>query len=467
MDTAILQQTQARLMSLDALRGIAVLLMVLSGSISFGGLLPAWMYHAQVPPPLHMFNPDLPGITWVDWVFPFFLFSMGAAFPLALAPKLKKNRNGVVLIQTFKRYCLLLFFAIFIYHARAWVISDNPGNLEYFISISCFILLFLIFSKTNFESEKFTIVRKVIGLLIAILFLGFYQFKGLSFDLNKSDIIIVVLANMALFGSMIWIFTQHKPWLRVAILPLIMAVFISGKLTDSWTNTVFNWSPVPWAYTFYYLKYLFIIIPGTFAGEWLANAKNTNVIHKTSYKTTSIALLCLILIGLNTSLLFSRDLIWNLLSTTVLSFLILFLCRKSKLPNQYKNLAHLGLFLLVLGLFFEPYEGGIKKDPSTYSYYFVCTGLALLTMLSFILIESAGYLKGLWMFLSKVGQNPMIAYTAGSLLLLPLLRITHLEDNLNLLNQSAWGGFFKGIIFTTLVALITVFFTNKRIFWKT
>lgn len=32
-----------------------------------------WMFHAQTPPPTYAFNPDVPGITWVDLVFPFFL----------------------------------------------------------------------------------------------------------------------------------------------------------------------------------------------------------------------------------------------------------------------------------------------------------------------------------------------------------------------------------------------------------
>ena len=51
--------------SLDALRGLAIILMVLSSMQAFG-ILPAWMYHAQVPPPDHVFNPGLPGISWVD-----------------------------------------------------------------------------------------------------------------------------------------------------------------------------------------------------------------------------------------------------------------------------------------------------------------------------------------------------------------------------------------------------------------
>ena len=39
-----------RALGLDALRGFAILTMFLSGLIPFG-VLPDWMYHAQVPPP--------------------------------------------------------------------------------------------------------------------------------------------------------------------------------------------------------------------------------------------------------------------------------------------------------------------------------------------------------------------------------------------------------------------------------
>lgn len=56
--------------ALDALRGYAIVTMVLSGAVVYG-VLPGWMYHAQVPPPTHVFNPAAPGITWVDLVFPF------------------------------------------------------------------------------------------------------------------------------------------------------------------------------------------------------------------------------------------------------------------------------------------------------------------------------------------------------------------------------------------------------------
>lgn len=60
-----------RAYALDALRGYAILTMVLSATIA-GSILPAWMYHAQTPPPDHVFDPNIAGLTWVDLVFPFF-----------------------------------------------------------------------------------------------------------------------------------------------------------------------------------------------------------------------------------------------------------------------------------------------------------------------------------------------------------------------------------------------------------
>jgi predicted acyltransferase len=157
----------------------------------------------------------------------------------------------------------------------------------------------------------------------------------------------------------------------------------------------------------------------------------------------------------------------NVIITIYLAIVLVFLCRKSVLNEVYQNFIYLGIFLLILGLFFEPYEGGIKKDPSTYSYYFVCSGMAFLTIFSFILLEAGAHLKYGFKFMAKVGKNPMIAYTAGNLFLLPLLRISHLETTLNLLNENVFGGFVRGLIFTSIVSIIALIFTNKRVFWKT
>lgn len=93
MDQPLYKSKMERSLALDALRGMSILLMVLSGSIAFGDVLPAWMYHAQVPPPDRVFKPDIPGITWVDLVFPFFLFSIGGSDPAFSPEEMDSSRD--------------------------------------------------------------------------------------------------------------------------------------------------------------------------------------------------------------------------------------------------------------------------------------------------------------------------------------------------------------------------------------
>lgn len=311
--------------ALDALRGLAILLMVLSSSIAFG-ILPAWMYHAQVPPPDHVFKPELPGITWVDLVFPFFLFTMGTAIPLALQKKLAVQSPLKTASQILQRYFLLIIFALFTFYARAWVMSSTAGTPEYLLSIAGFFMLFLMFSHFNHIKKNLLIVSvKLVGVALAITFLYFYPFKN-GVSLNSSDVIIIVLANMALFGSLIWWLTRNKPLLRIGILPLVMAILLTAKDTASWNYSVFHWSPIPWMYKFYYLKYLFIVLPGTFAGEWLlqrANAKSEALTREAKTILTMVAVLSLMLLVCNVVCLYRRWLLPNILITGITSTLIL------------------------------------------------------------------------------------------------------------------------------------------------
>ena len=70
-------------------------------------------------------------------------------------------------------------------------------------------------------------------------------------------------------------------------------------------------------------------------------------------------------------------------------------------------------------------------------------------------------------YFSMNGKNPMVAYVAGSLLLLPLLSLTALKPFWDGMNQNAFMGFMKGIVFAGIVSLITIFFVKRKWFWKT
>lgn len=457
--------------SLDVLRGFAILAMVLSSSIAFG-ILPAWMYHAQVPPPAHVYNPELPGITWVDLVFPFFLFSMGAAFPMAFYKRLKEGEPAWKLaVQIVQRYLLLVFFALFTFHARAWVISQTPGVPHYLVSIACFVLLFFMYVQWKGERHgKVLLAVRVLAFAAAIAFLVFIAFAR-EVQLHRSDVIILVLANMALFGSVIWLATRQQPGLRLGLLPFVMAVFLGSKTEGSINDALYSWTPFSWMYQFYYLKYLFIIIPGTFAGEWLL----TRMQHSTgarpetgSWKT--IAAAAVVLVGLNTAFLFSRALVLNGVCTVALLAFIGFWLRRTE-SNEVqacrRRMIAAGAYLLLLGLAFEAWEGGVKKDPSTYSYYFITGGLAFFALLAFDIASGLRGVRPLTHYLALNGRNPMVAYVTGNLLLLPLLHLTGAIALFKSMETDGWLGVLRGLLFTGIVSLVTVFFVKRKWYWKT
>ena len=114
------------------------------------------------------------------------------------------------------------------------------------------------------------ILIEVLGYAVGVVLLFSVDYNdGRSFDLACSDIIILVLANMAFWGSIVYLFTRHNPWLRIGILPFLLALFLGSSTEHSWQQAVVNFSPVPWLYHFNFLKYLFVVIPGTIAGEYL------------------------------------------------------------------------------------------------------------------------------------------------------------------------------------------------------
>lgn len=459
--------------SLDVLRGFAILAMVLSSSIAFG-ILPAWMYHAQVPPPGHVYNPELPGISWVDLVFPFFLFSMGAAFPLAFHKRLQAGEPAWKLGgHILQRYLLLVFFAIFTLHARAWVISKTPGVPEYLLSIGCFVLLFFMYVQwKGGNHKKLLSCVKVLAFLLAGAFLYFLPFSdGQGWQPHRSDIIIIVLANMAFFGSIIWIATRHRPLLRIGLLPFVMAVFLGGKVEDTWNQALYNWTPFSWMYQFYYLKYLFIIIPGTFAGEWLLKRMQPGGLPVTGKQPWAlIGVVSLTLVVLNTVFLLARYTVLNLAVTASLLALLAYLLRNRELNAVYASRRHMiqaGAYLLLLGLFFDAYEGGVKKDPSTYSYYFITGGLAFFALTVFDISERYRAVKPVANYLALTGKNPMVAYVTGNLLLLPLLHLTGAMALFQWMETDVWLGVLRGFLFTGIVSLVTVLFVKRNWYWKT
>ena len=572
--------------ALDALRGYAIITMVLSAMEAFS-VLPRWMYHAQVPPPDHVFDPTIYGITWVDIIFPFFLFSMGAAIPLSLGRQHAKGESIMKLTwKTVQRWVKLTFFAIFIIHAFPFMLGYEQEWMRYAMPIFFFILLCLMFMPNPFGLSPYK-ARAITwsAYLVAVGFMLLQPYAGgAPFRLTDSDCIMLILANVSLTGSIIYLLTIGRPLRRLALLPFLIALFMAAHTANSWPALLIHTSWLPWLYLPAYQEYLLIIIPGTVAGEWIAQwlekmkandtskglvenyqkkseavlenesplkggreavlengnkvkndekvvLENENKVRTRSEEMKDkenalalpVALLSLVLIVVNVVLLFGRHLVANLVATMVLTALTAWLLRsrreadttgveaakqrvaskdassqnaakqevsnreassqeaaKQEVYNQkcsstpasptlhfWQRLSSAGAYLLLLGLCLESYEGGIRKDDVTLSYLFVTCGLAFYALLLLTVVCDHWHVRWLCAPLEMVGKNPMVAYVSASMVIIPVLILTHIYPYIDALSSQPLTGFLKGVLLTALCMALTAWFTHKRWFWKT
>ncbi|OXB00011.1 acyltransferase family protein [Flavobacterium pectinovorum] len=95
--------TRERLISLDVFRGLTILLMTIVNNPGDWGNV--------YPPLLHA---EWHGCTLTDLVFPFFVFIMGVAVPLAMPDKIYDQTTfNKILVRSLRMFCLGIFFNFF------------------------------------------------------------------------------------------------------------------------------------------------------------------------------------------------------------------------------------------------------------------------------------------------------------------------------------------------------------------
>ncbi|HEY3412459.1 MAG TPA: DUF5009 domain-containing protein [Armatimonadota bacterium] len=468
-----------RASALDALRGLAILAMVLSGLVP--GTLPAWMYHAQDAPPTHVTNINLAGISWVDVVFPFFIFSMGAAIPLALSRRLEKAKWWSVIPGILWRGVLLAAFAFFRDHVDPFAFTNSPTRHDWKMALVALVLVFPIWGrmpKTIPQAIQWLI--RVVGVSLALVLLSTYRYSdnaNLAWNhhamrqwVERGDIIILVLANVSVFGSLIWLCTRKSWFARLAPVGLMVALKISAS-APGWGQTVWNATPVPWLYRMEFLKYLTVILPATIVGDlmvdWLrARAKEHVTAQWPLWRLIPLTVLLFAFVPVCVTGLMERWVIATTLVTVGMLLLGALLTMKplTELERFITRSFQWGAYWLILGLVFEPYEGGIKKSNATISYFFVTLGLAILTLAAFTLLIER--LKGRWSVALLVdnGQNPLLAYIGISSFALPVVVLSGLGAWLDARLTTPWQGALHAAIVTLFLALAVSAATRAKVF---
>jgi predicted acyltransferase len=453
---------QKRFPSLDILRGIAIGGMVLSGMLPFVGALPAFMYHGQVPPPLHKFNPNVLGITWVDLVFPFFLFTMGVAVPIAFKDKIL---NTHTLKQIFLRALRLLLFAVLIFQYNPLRLP-SMGWWANIVGILMFTSLFALFVKFPEISTKQRNFFKIAGYLGILSLVAWAGFSGKWLRTHENDIIIRVLANVYVLGTILWFASRNNPLLRMGFWLIFAAMYLGSAAPKTGLSVLWNaHDPLNFAMLMLQ-KYQLIFLVGTLAGDFLLETNSGTTEPKprsAAFKALAWAF-ALTITALVATL--SRHVDAGFALTIGLLCAFFYVYRK-KLDRKWGGFAAV---FIVAGYCAEPFQEGIKKDPATLSYFLLTSGLAVLWLWA---LEkwtnahpNASRISAV-LPLRELGKNPLMAYCLAGFVVVPFLKLTTIDTLFPLLGQglAVWGT-VKGLFITWVTVKITAFFSSQNILWK-
>ncbi len=469
-----------RAISLDILRGLSIFGMILSSTIPFGDALPAWMYHAQCPPPSHAFNPNIPGITWVDLVLPIFIFCMGAAIPLALGKKLENGQTtGKIITSILTRFSTLVLFAIYITHILPQAIGNGFWNLNLFgveiqgydvqlLTLLGFVFMFPMFSVIKNQRKRY--IARIIGWGGAILLLiVFHLFYGQQFSLHRNNIIILLLADVYLLGALSWLFTRNSLKARIALFIFWAAVQACCKFTG-FGDIADSFMPISWFFRLSMSYYMLLLIPSTIAGDMIAKRLKSSEefeqrITKEKWKHIFFTGLLIISVWL-TIALFQR---WMLavFTATPIALIILYSITTKHIPG-YKDMFSLATYMILIGLLFEPVESGIKKDYVTASYLLITGGIAI-NLLIFLDYLTSSLKNSKWLKLFKgAGSNPLMAYVMASWFIFPLMKVSFLIGLYNLLYPEyyPWLGVLRATCLVILIMMMVNWMVKKKIIWR-
>jgi len=448
-----------RFVSLDLLRGLSIFGMVFSAAIPYG-VLPAWMYHIQNPPPKHILDITSYGLGWVDLVFPVFIFCMGAAIPFAFRAKWEKSGRNTLRDMTNigERFLMLLAFS----YLCNLLQPSLPGYWSNFLILAGFGALWLIYVKGG------SLKIRIAGWVASLCLLAVYIFVfDVHITLFSRNIIILLLAFLYLFGALIWYFTRDSvKWRLVAFLGVILVSLLSRY--SGFDDLLYANKNLSWLFNMEEINFLMILLPATWVGDRFYNMfrENETVIERKGILTHVVFWGLLLLVVWICVSSYNRWLLEGKFFTIIALAGLVLLMKKA--APKYLPVLYLSGLLILSGLWIERFEPGITKVPCSFSYCFVSGGVAILLLMWLHYICQMFPRGFLLKIFTGAGANPLMSYVAHSLFVSPLFGITYLNTLYNQANPEGypWIGALSAFLLVLFTMWLVSLVSRKKIYWR-
>lgn len=225
-----------RILSIDIFRGLTIFLMVFVNELAAVANIPAWMKHVPT---------EVNGMSFVDVVFPAFLFIVGMSIPFAVENRLSRNKSFL----SFWKHVLLrtgglLILGIYMVNGEEMNVEANPvpKRLWSFLLYIAAILIWNIYPKDTAIQRRRNLFLRIIG--AGILLLLFFLFNkgpndaligmtpswwGILGLIGWAYLIsmLAYLPNRNQFWNFVWVF------LGLALLPIFLKLGFLDQLPFS------------------------------------------------------------------------------------------------------------------------------------------------------------------------------------------------------------------------------------------
>jgi heparan-alpha-glucosaminide N-acetyltransferase len=392
-----------RIVSIDIFRGLTMLVMIFVNDLGEVHGLPWWTYHAHR-------DQDL--MTYVDMVFPFFLFIVGMSMPLAIARRLKQNPSHAALwLHILLRFCGLIVLGLILANADkadparmpisgpAWALLGLTGGI-----------LFWLVPDRNPRHRRLYLALRVVGLLLLVF-------------------VYAIFRRTAADGTAAWIDGSYPE-----ILGLIGYAYFSVALLYIPTHR-WRWAPLAW----------FVILTAFCA------LNVANIIHWPAHLPLyfwpfgSGASASIIMAGVVTS-------------TIVLPGDSSLADENGRRNRILLALAFAAVTLIAAWLFASL---GISKIRATPTWCQASCGAAVLAFLLLYWICDIKSWTRWAIFVKPAGENTLLTYLLPDLyyFLTALIGFTYLERHLHV----GRAGVLRAVVFTAFILAISAILTRCRI----
>ena len=230
--------TASRVVSIDIFRGLTIAVMIFVNELAEMRGLPWWTYHAHG-------NQDV--MTYVDMVFPFFLFIVGMSMPLSVEHRLKRNGSLASLwLHVLIRSLSLLVLGLILANAG----KADParirmsGALWGLLGIIAAGLYLNVYPKSD-RGQRLAKILRPLGLIgVIILFAIFRRTAqdGHSAWIDFSYPEILGLIGFAYFSAaLLYIPTRRWRWAAPAWLVLLIGLNMCSSAKLIHTPNIYRW----------------------------------------------------------------------------------------------------------------------------------------------------------------------------------------------------------------------------------